>query len=324
MFVIRQLFLTSLLVLLVGCATRPPVPSAFSFALMGDQQYNAREEALFPQMLDAVSKEQLEFVVHVGDFKAGGNAPCTDALFMQRKTEFNRSRHAFIYTPGDNDWVDCRRTSNGASDPLERLAKLREVFFSESRSLGQNTIALAQQSEMFHGDPVIARYRENAMWLQGGIVFATFNIQGSNDNFGFDDANDREHEARTRANIEWLNVAIKRAQEPDIAGVAIFLQANPGFEEQPADVAKSGFRLFLEAFEARATSLGKPILFAHGDTHQYRVDRPYLSPLDKRPIPNVTRVETFGSPVVNWVKITVDPNLKNGLFFIQPGGFAPP
>ncbi|MBL8510400.1 MAG: hypothetical protein JNM52_02035, partial [Betaproteobacteria bacterium] len=99
-------------------------------------------------------------------------------------------------------------------------------------------------------------------------------------------------------------------------------QANPGFELDPATVKKSGYREFLEGFEAIARAYGKPILFAHGDTHTYRIDKPYVSPLDKRPIANVTRLETYGSPNTNWVRVTVDPANAAEPFTMQSGGFV--
>ena len=310
--------------LAAGCATRPTEPRLFAFALMGDQQYDEREEALFPLMLEAVDAADVAFIVHVGDFKSGSDAPCTDALYQRRLDEFNRSRHAFIFTPGDNDWVDCRRPTNGRANPLERLEKLREVFFSAPRSLGKQAIPLKRQSSVFSGDPMLARYSENAMWTHAGVVFATFNIPGSNDNAGFDPANDREHMERTRANVAWLKRAMAESAKDGVLALAIFLQANPGFEEPVESVARSGFAEFLGAFEQEAQSLGKPVLFAHGDTHHFRVDQPYLSPLDKRPIANVMRVETFGSPFTDWVRITFDPQNPTQPFSVRPGGFAPP
>ena len=100
---------------LASCVSFKSLPAGhtYSFALIGDQQYNAAEEVAFPDLLDTISSDKLAFVVHLGDFKAGSNAPCTDALYVQRRDEFNRSKHPFILLPGDNDWVDCRRPSNG-------------------------------------------------------------------------------------------------------------------------------------------------------------------------------------------------------------------
>ncbi len=306
---------------LASCSSLP-ANHTYSFALIGDQQYNVAEEALFPDLLETISSEKLAFVVHLGDFKAGSNSPCTDALFMQRRDEFNRSKHPFILLPGDNDWVDCRRPSNGSYQPLERLNKLREVFYATPETLGKNKLSLMRQSDVFAADPILSRYSENALWVQGGVVYATLNIQGSNDNKGFDATNDREQAERTEANIAWLKHAMITAKSDDIAGLAIFLQANPGFEESTASVQKSGFNDFLRAFDAAAVTFGKPILFAHGDSHRFRVE-PYLSPVDKRPILNVTRVEGYGSPFVNWIKITVDANNRVTPFVIKSGGFLP-
>jgi Calcineurin-like phosphoesterase len=299
-----------------------PASHTYSFALIGDQQYNAAEEALFPDLLDTISRDTLAFVVHLGDFKAGSNAPCTDALYVQRRNEFNRSKHPLILLPGDNDWVDCRRPSNGSYQPLERLNKLREIFYASPETLGKNKLSVMRQSDVFAADPILSRYSENMLWVQGGVVYATLNIQGSNDNKGFDAANNREQAERTEANIAWLKHAMISAKSDDIAGLAIFLQANPGFEESTASVQKSAFNDFLRAFDAAAVAFGKPILFAHGDSHQFRVE-PYLSPVDKRPILNVTRVEGYGSPFVNWIKITVDANNRVTPFVIKSGGFVP-
>ncbi len=294
----------------------------YSFALIGDQEYSAREEALFPDLLDAISSEPMAFVVHVGDFKAGSNAPCTDALYVRRRDEFNRSKHPFILLPGDNDWVDCRRPTNGPYQPLERLEKLREIFHTSPETLGKHRFPLLRQSDVFAADPILSRYTENTLWVHGGVVYATLNIQGSNDNKGFDAANDAEQIERNRANIAWLKHAMITARADNITGLAIFLQANPGFEEAPAVVRKSGFHDFLEAFDVAATAFGKPILFAHGDSHQFRVE-PYRSPLNKHAISNVIRVEGYGSPFVNWVKVTVNANDRISPFSIKSGGFPP-
>ena len=307
----------------VGCANEglvSPNSGAFSFGLIGDQQYNAAEEKQFAAMLLAINSEPLAFVVHVGDFKAGGSSPCTDALLASRYTEFDQSEHPLIYTPGDNDWVDCHRPTNGNMDPLDRLNKLRELFFHEARSLGKTKLPLSSPASVFANDPVLSRYRENTMWVHRGLVFATFNIQGSNDNVGIDPASDAEQRERVGANIKWLKTAFARAKQSDILGLVVISHANPGFEESPAAVAKSVYAPFLIAFEQEAEALGKPVMFAHGDSHRHRVDQPYKSPMDKRAIQNVMRVEGYGSPHVNWVRVTVEPEAK-AIFIVSSGNF---
>lgn len=313
--------------LLPGCASLAPSSlsrDAFSIAVIGDLQYSAEEERLFPLLLQRIDREPVKFVVHLGDFKAGSNSPCTDALFLKRRTEFNQSRHPFIYTTGDNDWVDCRRPTNGPMDPLERLQKLREVFFSEAKSLGQTRIGVERQSDVFASDPALRAYSDNLMWTHNGFVFLTLNIQGSNDNVGFDAANDAEQRVRERANIAWLERGMARASAPEFTGLVLFMQANVGFENSVAEVTRSGYAPFLRHFDAAARRFAKPILFTHGDTHTFRVDRPFINPLNKQPIDNVIRLEGYGSIRTNWVRVTLDPANRSAPFAIATGGFSAP
>jgi len=84
----------------------------------------------------------------------------------------------------------------------------------------------------------------------------------------------------------------------------IVMQANPGFELAPE--MRTGYEDLLAALEQETVAFGKPVVLAHGDTHTFRVDKPMIaSPTGER-VENFTRVETFGSPEVNWVRATVD------------------
>ena len=86
----------------------------FTFGALGDTPYTRFEEAHFPGLLAGMNREDLAFVVHVGDFKSA-SAPCSDELFRQRREWFDRVRHPFVFVPGDNEWTDCRRCSRRAA-----------------------------------------------------------------------------------------------------------------------------------------------------------------------------------------------------------------
>ncbi len=321
-----QFFILILLCgLLGGCATPTPQSRDFSFAFLADTQYNEREERAFANMLAALNKEQFAFVVHGGDFKAGSNAPCTDAIFTRRLAEYQQSENPFIFIPGDNDWVDCQRASNGSQDPLERLAKLRELFYRDDQSIGKRRIPVERQGAPTALDSTVRsvsmHYPENMRWQKNGIVFFTVNVQGSNDNVGFTATSDAEQRQRETSNIAWMHTAFEIAQRENAVGVVMFLQANPGFEEPLAKVARSAYLPFLRAFEATATAWNKPVMFAHGDTHQFRL-LPYESPIDRKRIGNVTRLETFGSPHTNWVRVNVRPNNTQAPFEVVLGGMG--
>jgi hypothetical protein len=280
------------------CALRPSAPDAFAFAVMGDTPYSAAEEEHFTSMMKHVDAERVDFVVHVGDFKAGSRSPCSDALFLSRKAQFDASAHPFVYTPGDNDWVDCRRATNGAFDPIERLAKLREIFFGDAYSLGVERMATSFQP----GLP------ENRIWERGGVVFATINVQGSNNNRGFDRANDLEAEARDQANLAWLAEAEARATRA--AGLAVFTQASLWDADAPTYFA------YEKALVDIAMRLGKPVLFVHGDTHRYRADTPFKD-RNGTSVTNPSRLEVYGSPFVGWIKVDVD-RARPDVFTIEP------
>src|SRR5258706_15820812 len=65
--------------------------------------------------------QKLAFTVHDGDLKAGNGTPgsltptiCSDALYVQALGFFNALHAPAMLTPGDNDWTDCDRPSNGS------------------------------------------------------------------------------------------------------------------------------------------------------------------------------------------------------------------
>jgi hypothetical protein len=299
----RAAALLALSTILGSCAVAPPGPGGFRFAVMGDTPYNAREEQAFVAMIARLDREPVAFAIHVGDIKAGGNAPCTDALFLRRKADFDRSAHPIVLTPGDNDWTDCRRASNGAMDPIERLARLREIFFADGFSLGRERLATRAQSACIA--PTIpacgcAAHPENRMWTRSGVVFATLNVPGSNDNVGYDAANDAEARCRGEANRQWLEEAARLAHAPDARGLVVALQADPWATKKPVYVP------LVRHVAQIARGLGKPMLFVHGDTHTYRLDNPFRDAAGV-PIDSLTRLETYGSPFVGWVEVTVDP-----------------
>ncbi len=300
-------------VALAGCALEPPHPDAFSFGVVGDTPYFDDEVAPFEAMLAGTASERLAFIVHVGDFKSGGNSPCTDRLYSDVKARLSASPHPLILTPGDNDWTDCRRDSNGRMDPLERLAKLRGTFFADAFSLGRVRLPLAVQDDCAEGTAVACRcpgLPENRLWSKNGVVFVTLHVVGSNDNHGFDAGSDAEQACRAAANRAWLDRALRFAAGPGVRGLAIFTHVDPW------ETKSKVYDGLLAQVSAGAARLAKPVLFVHGDTHVYTVDRPFRDPNGER-VENAVRLETFGSPDVGWVRVTVDPGDAK-LFGFEP------
>jgi len=139
-----------------NAALAQPALAPFSFAAIGDTGYSKKSETEFDRMIAAMNKQPLAFVLHVGDFEADPRPynrspdritmPCTDESFAGVLKQFQQSAHPLVFTPGDNDWTDCHLLKARQVDPLERLAKLREMFFPQGRSLGQRTLPVRHQS----------------------------------------------------------------------------------------------------------------------------------------------------------------------------------
>lgn len=312
----RASFVLPCLLLLGGCATRPPA-TGFAFAVMGDTPYTRAEEGRFEAMLASLDPEDLAFVVHVGDIKGG--QPCSDEILLRRRAQFDQSAHPFFYTPGDNEWTDCRGMPGGPRDPIERLARLREIFFADDVSLGRHRIAA--QSQRACATPAIAgcgcnARPENRLWRVSVVQFVTLNVSGSDNNQGWDAASDREARCRNEANRQWLERAVADSTAADVRALVVMVQANPWWILRTPHV----FDGLIAQLKAAARRLRKPLLFVHGDTHMYRVDAPFEDDLGM-PIPNLTRLETYGSPFVGWVRVTVDPT-KSDVFSFEPTLFA--
>jgi len=259
----------------------------------------------------SIELESLAFSIHVGDFK--GSGACSDELFRKRLAEFNSFAAPLIYTPGDNEWTDCRRRHMGSGDPLDALARLRKTFFTEARSLGEAKIDTAMQLACEAPPPsgCGCAFPENRQWVHGRVVFVTLNVPGSDNNVGHDAASDAEARCRDAANAQWLDRAAALAAGAGMRALVIAIQANVWDSKKPV---YDGLRRQVESLYGR---LGKPILFIHGDTHLYRVDYPFAVP--------IRRLETYGSPFVGWVRVTVDPS-KPELFTFEPKlhKFVPP
>ena len=275
-----------------------------SFGLFGDTPYNQWERDNLPALIAEMDREDLAFVVHDGDIK-NGHTVCSDAVLQDILAVFRKSATPLVYVPGDNEWTDCHRNSNGGYDPLERLGKLREWFFPDELALGQRPLKLERQS----GDPAYARYRENVRWEAGGALFVGLNLPGSDNNFHGSTRHGgpvAEFTERNAANRVWLAQAFALARSKNLPGLLIVIQANPAFEEANAGTPNPGYRDFLVQLREETQAFAGQVVLVHGDTHWHRIDQPMLDPATGETVKNFTRVETIGSPFFGWVKASVD------------------
>jgi len=305
----------------LASAAGPAAPAPATLAVIGDTPYGAQQIANFPNDVDRINADPaVSRVLHLGDIK-NGSTVCSDGYYAFIRAQFDRFTDPLVYTPGDNEWTDCHRANNGSYNPLERLAKLRAVFFGQpGTTLGQEVAIEAQ------GGPVA----ENVTWSQGGAQFGLLHIVGSNNSrlpwTGLTAVTPEqlaEVDERDAANLKWLNHIFARAQSSGAAGVAVGIQADTfdlGTPGTPAyDDARASFAAFIKRLAQRAHDFHKPVLFIAGDSHQFTVDHPF-TPGDAGygvydttvDAPNVTRVIVQGStscPHV-YLRLKVDPSTE--------------
>ena len=276
----KHLFAALLAALLCACTQDPPRAAGPSFALMGDVPYSRAQVNLLDTMIGEINAAPLAFVVHLGDI-TDGDGPCTDEWLEARQRQFARIRHPFVLVLGDNEWTDCHRSG---FDPMERLARLRTLFHARDPQLAR----FERQSR---------DYPEHARWVAEQTLFLTLNVPGSNNNLGRTPEMDEEHARRMRAVEAWLDDSFELAARENLPAVAVLMQANPRFGRifAPERDGYAGLRAMLAA---RAAKFRGSVLLAHGDTHRYRNDHP---------LPNLQRVEVFGSPYVRWLRAGFPP-----------------
>ena len=296
----------------------------YAIGLWGDLPYSTVQATVgLPNLIADMNKQDLAFTAHDGDLKSG-SSECTDAVYAQALSYFNSLRAPAVFTPGDNDWVDCDRTAGYSS--LAQLDKERKLFFSNSFTLGQHRMHQEVQS-----DPTCLGVKgnvpcvENRRWTLGGVTYATLNIQGSCNNLCDTAPDPAEYAARNQANIEWMQQTFREAKQRHSAAIMFISQADPGWDltdatraplRDPQTLAETdgepdGFQEFLVALRERVIAFGKPVAYVHGDSHYFRIDKPFLDSQGQR-LENFTRVETFGDHQengnndVHWLKVFVN------------------
>jgi len=294
----------------------------FTFALIGDiprigDKAIEPDLAPFMRLIEDINGSDVDFVVHVGDFK-NGRCPCTDEVFERWYDLCRMFDMPFFYVYGDNEWTDCHREAAGGFDPLERLGRLRSMFHSKPYSLGGKRMPIERQSDVT-SELRFEKYVENFRWTMENILFVGLNVQGSNNNLGRTPEMDAEYRERNEAVNTFLRESFALAKKNGNSAVVIAIQADPRFEtSRNTDPAVDGYRDFRAVLEEETIAFGgKPVVLVHGDTHYFRIDKPLYDSKNGRRIENFTRVETFGTPDVHWVLATVDFSNPN-LFVFEP------
>ena len=316
----------------VAATAQDPGDDGFTFAVIGDVPYGAAAEAHFPTFIEGINADpDVRMVTHLGDIKSGSTT-CDDSRFQRIRSDFDLFEDPLVYTPGDNEWTDCHRTNNGAYQPLERLAAIRDLFFARpGRTLGR---PVAVRSQADRGIP------ENVRYTRAEISFATLHVVGSNDDLvpwtGIGETEPTpeqiaEEQDRMAAAVANVHAAFEQAQRDHLRAVVLMQQADmfdPTVSD-PDPSSYSAFRPLVQALVDESAEFPGPVYLFNGDSHRFNQDQPLAagSPwlsfygVDGS-ADNLQRVTVDGSDLgeADWLKVTVGPDPSNPLSFEQVPG----
>ena len=311
----------------------PPVPAGhpnspaagYAFAVIGDVPYGADQIAAFPRWIQQINDDPaVRSVVHLGDIK-NGSSLCSDDYFRLIRTDFDMFEDPLVYTPGDNEWTDCHRTNNGAYNPLERLDKLREVFFDQpGKTLGA-TMPVKSQENL--GLP------ENVRFTQNRVAFSVVNVQGSNNSLlpwsGLGETAPTaeqlaEVEHRTDAVLDQIRDTFADAERRNDRAVVLMTQADmfdpsllAAATANPATM--SGFRQIVAAIVDETNRFDRPVYLINGDSHVFAENQPlaegspWLDVYGQPAADDLQRITVDGSAnATNYVRFTVAGNSSDG------------
>jgi hypothetical protein len=243
---------------------------------------------------------------------------CSDAYFNQLKAQFDTFADPLVYTLGDNEWTDCHRLNNGGYNPLERLAKIRSVFFpNPGYTLGEHPAKLTSQAAQ--------GYPEDVRYTRANVAFAALHIVGSNNSLAPWTGNmtptpeqSAEVLGRTAAVIQSIRDTFAQARERHNKSVVLLTQAdmfdptvtNPSYGDYFA------FQPIVQAIAQESASFCGPVYLFNGDSHVYNSDQPLTAGSKwlsfygvTEPVNNLARVTVDGSTGANnYLRVTIDPH----------------
>ena len=220
----------------------PGQRSSVVFCAMGDVPYSPEEDLLLPKQIAALPQDA-DFVVHVGDIKAGA-PPCDEAVYRKVAGILGRSAHPVFIIPGDNEWNDCVDP-----DP-DQAWKYWSTHFMRFERRWKHDLRLFRQVER----------EENFSFVRNGVLFIGLNIVGGRIH---DSAEWRQRHAEC---LGWVRRNLK-ARGDDVSSLVIFGHAKPVASHDD----------FFGPFVEDARQFGKPILYLHGDGHRWIQDRPFAA-----------------------------------------------
>jgi hypothetical protein len=249
----RRLGLALAVGALVGLAHAHAAHAAPAHARAGEYQFGVighsvrnGGDAQLRRALNERSDAAQAFVVVTGI--KGAAEPCSDKVYTERRDLLDDAASPVIAALAASDWSECRNSA-GRSAAIERLNRLRELYFSDASSLGTRKLAVTRLSST----PKFRSYAENAHWVVGKVLYATVNLPANNNHYRAEAGRNSEYEDRLVANRFWLNRLFALARRDKLDAVVLFSEGDVKAQDQP-----TGLKALLARASERQDGFAEP------------------------------------------------------------------
>jgi hypothetical protein len=253
-----------ILTLSASCLLAPALavaaPPDFAFGIINHAVKNS-DESMLRRAITETDADNLAFVV-VNGIKSP-TEDCSDALYGQRRDLLNQAQNGLIMSLAASDWALCKDEAQ-QSDAIERLSRVREMFYGGELSFGASKLPLLRQS-------LTAKFRsytENSRWEFGNTLFATVNLPANNNHFLQSGGRNSEFEDRLIANRNWLQHLFAYAALKKSGAIVFFTDGNP-FGPPPKRsflrTQRDGFSETRRLFSELSEKFRGRVLIVHGE-----------------------------------------------------------
>jgi len=279
-----------------------------TLAVIGDSPYgltatDTTEFTKYPSYIAAINSDKdVSMVLHTGDIHSGKEV-CTEDYNKSILSMFNSFSTPLIYTPGDNEWIDCQKSGQGGGtsksyslgDPYKNLDLVRSIFFSQpGKTLGKSPVTVHTQATEYNPNyPTDKAYVENVWFEKSNVLIGTINLPGGSNNGASylttgvsglsvlsitDQIRQQEIDSRTGAAFRWLDTIFATAKANGDSAILIMVQGDMWDldKNKMSDKTLTDWKQYIDKLAVLTKNFGKPVLLTHNDSHFYRSDNPLV------------------------------------------------
>jgi len=243
------------------CATPAAQSADFNFAVISQTTSARNDGTTLAQAIADSDADNLAFVV-VNGFKRADEA-CSDQLYESRRDVLGAAKNGLILSLAGADWSECR-DAGGHSAAVERLSRVRELFYVDELSFGASKIPMIRQSNAVK----YRSYAENARWEIDSILFATVNLPAMNNHYRMEAGRNSEFEDRLIATRDWLQRAFAIAARKKMSALVLICDGDPlqkpGTQRAlDANAKRDGFAEVRQQLTTLASKFAGKVLIVH-------------------------------------------------------------